>query len=577
MVATTRSTEDRLGQLEKVVGELQTSLVTLTATVDSNRSTIESQLAAILAAVSHHDKPPVLPHHTPDPTGTPPISLPLQRMDLPVFDGLEPRGWIARANQYFLVHQIADNQKLQIAIIAMSGAALSWLHLFLRRTPNPAWPDFTRALLERFGDASTFNTYEALFLFRQTGSLEEHIAAFEGRAAQLPIPLSDDQMLGYFLGGLKSSVRDRIQDTALTNYDSAVRAARRAERPSTVPGSFSRAVTLPVQTSRPVYPPRTTVTPPPPGSATSPQSSNFSKAHKFRQLPQSEIQKHLAAGTCFRCSLPFGPLHRCPPKTLNVLVYDDLDDSESATTPAPDLPLSPNAEADDTPEETTLQHSQLSELTFFGFDGPQTMKFFGCVNQTRLLIMVDSGASHCFISEKMATALQLQVDSIVHSSVTLGDGTRVRSRGFCKDVPLLLDGVIFSISCYVFPLSSVDLILGISWLATLGNVKTNWATLTMEFSASDRDICLRGDRSLTRRRCDPRKPHELTSADTCWILWLLDGEQIRGVSPNLSADAQRALANLLAEFPEVSTPATTLPPPRAHDHRIPLQPGSHPV
>lgn len=35
--------------------------------------------------------------------------------------------------------------------------------------------------------------------------------------------------------------------------------------------------------------------------------------------------------------------------------------------------------------------------------------------------------------------------------------------------------------CYVFSLGGVDVILGISWLETLGDVKVNWQRLTIRF------------------------------------------------------------------------------------------------
>lgn len=87
--------------------------------------------------------------------------------------------------------------------------------------------------------------------------------------------------------------------------------------------------------------------------------------------------------------------------------------------------------------------------------------------------MIDSGASHCFISEKLVRALQLLVDSTTGLLVVLGDGTQIQTQGICKDVKFVLDSTIFIITFYVFPLSSVDAILGVTWLATLGDITAN--------------------------------------------------------------------------------------------------------
>ena len=37
------------------------------------------------------------------------------------------------------------------------------------------------------------------------------------------------------------------------------------------------------------------------------------------------------------------------------------------------------------------------------------------------------------------------------------------------------------VDCYVFPLGSVDIILRVAWLETLGEVRSNWAEPTMKF------------------------------------------------------------------------------------------------
>lgn len=52
--------------------------------------------------------------------------------------------------------------------------------------------------------------YERLTTLRQTGSLEEYIQEFEALVAQVT-NTSEEQLLGYFLGGLRHEVRYRIK------------------------------------------------------------------------------------------------------------------------------------------------------------------------------------------------------------------------------------------------------------------------------------------------------------------------------------------------------------------------------
>lgn len=46
---------------------------------------------------------------------------------------------------------------------------------------------------------------------------------------------------------------------------------------------------------------------------------------------------------------------------------------------------------------------------------------------------------------------------------------------------------------YLFELGGVDLILAVSWLATLGEVKSNWKNLTMRFNQDERQVRIQGD------------------------------------------------------------------------------------
>lgn len=79
--------------------------------------------------------------------------------------------------------------------------------------------------------------------------------------------------------------------------------------------------------------------------------------------------------------------------------------------------------------------------------------------------MIDNGASHCFISEKVAHQLNLPMDTSCRFSVALGNGQQVSAKGLCRQVPLYLHSHTFVVDCFVFPLGGVDLILGVSWVA----------------------------------------------------------------------------------------------------------------
>lgn len=57
----------------------------------------------------------------------------------------------------------------------------------------------------------------------------------------------------------------------------------------------------------------------------------------------------------------------------------------------------------------------------------------------------------------------------------------------------------------VFELGGVDLILGVSWLATLGDIKANWQSLTMQFQTKQGPVEIKGDPSLGKFIISPNK------------------------------------------------------------------------
>ncbi|KAG6421417.1 hypothetical protein SASPL_117969 [Salvia splendens] len=139
-----------------------------------------------------------------------PLSL-QQSMELPSFEGEDVLSWIARANQYFLVHNTPAERRVQVALIALAGPAMAWVQVLSRRSPLITWDDFSRKLQIRFGTRVALDEYEALHTTIQVGSLDDYISSFESRLPQLP-DLTERQYLSFFLGGFKPQIRMQIKD-----------------------------------------------------------------------------------------------------------------------------------------------------------------------------------------------------------------------------------------------------------------------------------------------------------------------------------------------------------------------------
>ncbi|KAH6778749.1 hypothetical protein C2S52_009986 [Perilla frutescens var. hirtella] len=394
-------------------------------------------------------------------------------------------------------------------------------------------------------------------------------------------------------GGLQPAIRERIPDSEMTDVFAAIRAARRIAR------SVKPSLMLPKSTfsagpfSRPTTTFRSSPSPTaadsgqhPAGSVKGGQSqlshtgSSWPRGNrKSRHLTPEQVDDYRAKGKCFKCSQPYTPLHKCASKYLSVIIGAEEKDEGEVNDEGQGIIDLDQVEEQAEEIRTELQQLQLSRLSSNGFDGAQTLKLFTTVKRRRLLTMVDSGASHCFIYEEMAHALQLHIDTTTHFAVILGDGSRVQTRGICTAVPFTIDGHTFHITCYVFSLRSVDVILGVTWLAQLGDVTENWGKLTMSFMRDRVQICLRGDPTLTRRACHRAECYSLEPDDQAWLLWSVeDSPLVRfSTSTSLSAAHQTDLEGVVTDFADVMKESTGLPPQRPSDHRITLHPGTTPV
>ena len=52
----------------------------------------------------------------------------------------------------------------------------------------------------------------------------------------------------------------------------------------------------------------------------------------------------------------------------------------------------------------------------------------------------------------------------------MANGDRVMCRGLARDVDLRIGGETFKVDCYSIPLDSYDMVLGVTWLRTLGPI-----------------------------------------------------------------------------------------------------------
>lgn len=148
----------------------------------------------------------------------------MPKVKLPLFEGVDPRGWITKAELYFQVHQ-TPSQKLKFTQMCMDGSALNWFTNLLIKHPHTTWDQFRDKLMVRFGGTKFHNAHEALGSLYQERDIDEYIESFEALSAFIP-DQSEAQSTGMFLRGLQSDIKNWVRALNPRTCDQAMDLAR---------------------------------------------------------------------------------------------------------------------------------------------------------------------------------------------------------------------------------------------------------------------------------------------------------------------------------------------------------------
>ncbi|WVZ25897.1 hypothetical protein V8G54_004441 [Vigna mungo] len=133
-------------------------------------------------------------------------------------------------------------------------------------------------------------------------------------------------------------------------------------------------------------------------------------------------------------------------------------------------------------------------------DAAQNDEAGGLGGGRRVVVLINSGANHNFISEDLAEDLKLLVIETSPYPVSLGDGWKKMTQGRCNQIQLSLGEAMVVEDFYLFDLGGVDIILGIAWLAKLGGVVINWKEMTMGYNLAGKRVRVKGNPALSTVR-----------------------------------------------------------------------------
>ncbi|KAF7828587.1 Retrotransposable element Tf2 [Senna tora] len=375
-----------------------------------------------------------------------------RKLELPLFDGDEAIGWLFRVERYFSLNRMRDAEKLEAVAVCLEGRALNWLQWLETRMEICLWQQFKSELLRRFHQSQKGNNYEMLMALKQTGTVSEYREQFELLSAPLK-EAPEEMLIGAFQNGLKEEIRAEIRMVKAHNLMEVMDLAQKVEEKNRVLAKLkedqekaSKAFKIFQSTSTNWTPTRPNI-PKSSGPNDSDAKGNASGLvsrnsetrggeksrtvsstastgkNKYKRLTDEEMARKRANGECFTCDEKYSLAHKCKNKHLHVLILSNpIEEREEEE-------MIEECNAEGLLGEPTGNLMELSMNSIVGITGGRTMKIVRKVRGEEVMVMIDSGASHNFISSTLVDKLQLPVKGTSTYEVTVGDGHKVKGEG----------------------------------------------------------------------------------------------------------------------------------------------------
>ncbi|XP_027083512.2 uncharacterized protein [Coffea arabica] len=228
----------------------------------------------------------------------------------------------------------------------------------------------------------------------------------------------------------------------------------------------------------------------------------------------------------------------------------------------------------DCPEgELSNENIEVSIHALAGGTEHKTLKLKGRIAGVEILILVDSGSTHCFIDERLAETIQLPTIGNP-LTVRVANGEQLESRQLQGAVQWEMQGNQFTHQFNTLKLGSCHMVLGVDWLARYSPIEFDFRQLSMRFLQGGQPVELKGEVSKLKLKAIKgsklakwrKKQTYGISAQLCVME---EGEEDTEVIP-------AEMRSLLDQFKGVFAEPQGMPPRRSHDHSIPLKQGAIP-
>lgn len=156
------------------------------------------------------------------------------------------------------------------------------------------------------------------------------------------------------------------------------------------------------------------------------------------------------------------------------------------------------------------------------------------------------------------------------------------AQGKCSEVEVELGGAKVVLDVFFFDLEGIDMVLGISWLASLKGMWVDWGKQIMQFQVKEQSVELKGKGGSypTQVSLQSLFGKPLRMVDGLFFsteMHLPESAEHGVLKKKLTATHEQALQDLLAQYEGVFKEPKGLTPKRREEHAIVLLEGQGPV
>jgi hypothetical protein len=350
------------------------------------------------------------------------------------------------------------------AALHMEDNAETWMHVYKQKYGLGSWKHFINAVQAKFGAYDHQHAIDDLLELQQLDSVEDYVTAFEALQFQLTMhnqDMGEKYFVSQFIKGLKPEIRYHVQGQVPENMERAVKLAKIQQ-------------TIQDKTKVKFGKAHTSYRQPPFAAAVKSEAKNqFGNS----QLTKERLLRDYCRlnNLCFYCKEPYDPNHavKCskrPKAQANALVLNDLD-----------IQLTNEVLAQLDMEDTlNAEFGSLSLNALAGSEKGEAPRLRALVKNKVMLILVDSGSSHSFVSSSFLVAVGIIPVSAKPKQVRVANGDILISDKIVPQMEWWVQGHSFCTDMSVLDLQAYDAILGFDWLKTHSPINHHWEHKTME-------------------------------------------------------------------------------------------------